>query len=204
MTTLLHHTDTILALREDYLHSYTHAALIQGRGVVIIVDGTASLFHAASRSTTAATAFAIRHGSGLLRVALPYLRTEHLAIPSMDTSFNPTAERMCVSVDAATGITTGISALDRSRTARILANPESTPSDLLRPGHLMVTAVDELTEPTTASGIAVKATTLSGLGAAAVLTELVGIRNPTDMMYADEAAQFAAAHEIPILTLATD
>ncbi|MFF0501941.1 3,4-dihydroxy-2-butanone-4-phosphate synthase [Nocardia aobensis] len=203
MTTLLDERRITLVSRKDYLRSYAHAALVEGRGVVVVLDGTATLFYAASQSTTATTAFAIRHGSGLLRVALPFSRTEQLSIPYMEPSFSTTAERMCVSVDAAAGIATGISALDRSRTARILASEQSQVSDLIRPGHVMVVAVDDSSEPTTASGVALKAASISGLGAAAVATELVSVRYPTEMMDAEEAYQFAATHELAVLALSS-
>ncbi|MFC9553777.1 3,4-dihydroxy-2-butanone-4-phosphate synthase [Rhodococcus sp. NPDC056960] len=200
MSPLLPEADTSSRHSRISVDSSVRRTLAAGGSVVVVFGGQSSLFYAALLASTATTAFAIRHGSGLLRTVLPYSRAEELMIPSMDASFSA-KERMCVAVDAAAGITTGISAVDRSLTARILADSTSVAADLVRPGHMMVTAVDGTSEFTTVSGIAMQTASLSGLGAAAVVTELVGLRNPTGMMEADEAQQFAATHALPVLRL---
>ncbi|MGW6036506.1 3,4-dihydroxy-2-butanone-4-phosphate synthase [Gordonia terrae] len=200
MSPLLLEAETSSRCSRFTVDSSVRRTLSAGGSVVVVAGGESFLFYAASLASTATTAFAIRHGSGLLHTVLPYSRAEELMIPSMDASFSA-RERMCVAVDAATGITTGISAVDRSLTARILANDTSVATDLVRPGHMMVTAVDGRSEFTTVSGIAMQTTSQCGLGTACVVTELVGLRDPTGMMEAGEAEQFAATHELPVLRL---
>lgn len=168
----------------------TCSELSRGGGIVLTHRGRTSFVYAASSASTTVTAFAIRHGSGLLRVVLPFDRTQELAIPSMDTSF-VTAERMCVSVDAIADVTTGISAADRARTARVLGSSTSSASELTRPGHVIVVAVNPDARPTTISEHALTLVAEAGLGHAAVVTDLVGISDPTGMMTKSESQIFA-------------
>ncbi|ANY09455.1 3,4-dihydroxy-2-butanone-4-phosphate synthase [Pseudonocardia sp. HH130630-07] len=86
----------------------------------------------------AGVAWMVRHTSGLLRVPMEPDRADVLGLPPMlwhDTG--PHGTGFTVSVDAATGVGTGISARDRARTARVLADPESVAADLTRPGHVL-------------------------------------------------------------------
>ncbi|WP_157788862.1 3,4-dihydroxy-2-butanone-4-phosphate synthase [Rhodococcus rhodochrous] len=180
-----------LALRAAY------DALAQGKPIIVqdhdMQPQSAAIVAAAKHATTSLAAFAIRHGSGLLRVVLPYERTVDLMIPSMDSSFDA-VERMCVSVDALQNITTGISAADRGRTARVLADPLSTPNDLVRPGHLMVSAVDPCAQVSTVSEAAARLVHEAGCGSAALVTEIVGTENPLGLACGDEPRQFASTH----------
>jgi 3,4-dihydroxy 2-butanone 4-phosphate synthase/GTP cyclohydrolase II len=78
-----------------------------------------------------------KEGRGLICLAMTEERLDHLQIPLMttrNTSWLGTA--FCESVDARTGITTGISAADRSRTIQIAIDPATAPHDLARPGHI--------------------------------------------------------------------
>ncbi|WP_425328797.1 3,4-dihydroxy-2-butanone-4-phosphate synthase [Rhodococcus qingshengii] len=172
-----------------------HRAITSGRCVVVVRDNRASLVYAAAFASTETTAFAIRHGSGLLRVVLPYARTQELGIPSLDAGFS-SIERMCVSVDASTDISTGISATDRARTARVLGDGQADSTDLRRPGHMMVSAIDDCVEPSTTSGFALKLVRDCGLGSAAVVTELVGISDSTALMDRGEAKSFARRNNL--------
>lgn len=77
------------------------------------------------------------HGRGLICVALSPEKCDALHLPLMsprNTSMFGTA--FCESVDAAVGVTTGISAADRANTIRVLIDPKSKPADLARPGHV--------------------------------------------------------------------
>jgi 3,4-dihydroxy 2-butanone 4-phosphate synthase / GTP cyclohydrolase II len=114
------------------------------RGELVIVRPAAApggaLVMAAEAATRTSMAFMIRHTSGLVCVAMKGNRLDRLAIPPM-VSDSSAEERpdvtFAVAVDAAAGVTTGISAADRAVTARLLASPGTMASDLVRPGHVL-------------------------------------------------------------------
>jgi len=83
-------------------------------------------------------AWTIRHSSGYLCAPMPTWRADALELPLMvPQSQDPRRTAYTVTVDAATGVTTGISAADRTRTLQVLADTASGPSDLIRPGHVL-------------------------------------------------------------------
>jgi 3,4-dihydroxy 2-butanone 4-phosphate synthase/GTP cyclohydrolase II len=93
---------------------------------------------AAQSATDEWLAWIIRHSSGYLCAPMPAGRADALALPLMvPNSEDPRRTAYTVTVDAAAGVTTGISAADRARTLRVLANPASGPGDLIRPGHVL-------------------------------------------------------------------
>lgn len=113
----------------------------QGRMIIVTDDqdreNEGDLVMAAEKVTPYAINFMTKHGRGLICVPTTELRLAPLGIGRMVThNRDPFKTAFMVSVDARTGITTGISAYDRSRTIRILADPHSTPEDLVSPGHI--------------------------------------------------------------------
>lgn len=117
------------------------ADIAAGRMVIVTDDehreNEGDLIMAASLATIEAVGMMIRHGSGIVCVATTGQNLDRLGLAPMvaeNADRNRTA--FTVSVDAAEGVTTGISAADRVRTIRILGNPEARPGDLLRPGHV--------------------------------------------------------------------
>jgi 3,4-dihydroxy 2-butanone 4-phosphate synthase/GTP cyclohydrolase II len=86
--------------------------------------------------------FMVKYGRGLICVPLEKERLEQLKLRPMSTEHLPNQQKSpfstawMISVDAARGITTGISAYDRAVTVEILVNPETKPEDLIRPGHI--------------------------------------------------------------------
>ncbi|MHA3021696.1 3,4-dihydroxy-2-butanone-4-phosphate synthase [Mycobacterium sp. BMJ-28] len=181
-----------------------HACRVLADGGAVVlqdkaVDPTqAAVVFAAARATTRVAAFAIRHTSGLLRVVVPHSRTIELDIPSMDSSFN-SIEHACVAVDASEGTTTGISAADRALTARVLADTSTRVRDLLRPGHLGVTAINPKAPMMTLSAAAMHLVAVAGCGEAAVISDLVGVADPTGLAVGNEAYAFAAENSMPWL-----
>ncbi|RZL82843.1 MAG: hypothetical protein EOP32_09805 [Rhodococcus sp. (in: high G+C Gram-positive bacteria)] len=171
---------------------------------VAVFGGTARqgfLVVAADRASTAATAFAIRHSSGFLQIALPRDRCEQLHLPPMNP-FETNGDRMCVGVDAVHGTGTGISAADRATTARALADSAAGPGDFTRPGHLVPVCVDGApgARPRTAAAIALDLTRRAGLRPGALLAGLVGLADPTRMITHPECRVFAETHHLPLLT----
>jgi 3,4-dihydroxy 2-butanone 4-phosphate synthase/GTP cyclohydrolase II len=112
-----------------------------GRPVVVVDDedreNEGDVIFAASKATPELLSFAIRYARGLICVPMLGGDLDRLNLPQM-TSRNQEhmGTAFTISVDAADGITTGISAADRARTIRLLASQETTADDLVRPGHL--------------------------------------------------------------------
>jgi 3,4-dihydroxy 2-butanone 4-phosphate synthase/GTP cyclohydrolase II len=115
--------------------------IAQGRMVIVTDDedreNEGDLVMAASKVTPESINHMIAHARGLICVPLLSNQLKKLGISSM-VPHNREAQRtdFTVSVDAAEGITTGISAFDRSSTIQILANPSGTPEELVQPGHV--------------------------------------------------------------------
>ncbi len=115
----------------------------QGR-MIIVRDSSdreneADLMMAAGKATAAAINFMIRHGGGLICVALTRERALKLGLSSMvheEENTQPFGCDFTVSVDARKGITTGISAADRAVTVRRLGNSRAASYDFARPGHI--------------------------------------------------------------------
>jgi len=112
-----------------------------GRIVVVVDDedreNEGDLIMAAEKITPAAVNFMTKFGRGLICVPITMDRAEQLGLQRM-VADNRESQRtdFTVSVDAARGITTGISAADRAAAIRILADPATKPSDLVQPGHV--------------------------------------------------------------------
>ena len=100
-------------------------------------ENEGDLVMAASKATPETINMMIRHARGLICVPTTAGQLRHLGINPM-VQENREAQRTAftVSVDAAEGITTGISAYDRARTIRLLADPNAQSSDLVQPGHI--------------------------------------------------------------------
>jgi 3,4-dihydroxy 2-butanone 4-phosphate synthase/GTP cyclohydrolase II len=114
-----------------------------GRGkMVILVDDAdreneGDLIMAAQHATPAAINFMAKHGRGLICVPTVSERLKQLGIEQMVVQNRDTFKTdFQVSVDAAKGVTTGISAADRAKTIQVMADPTALPQDLVQPGHV--------------------------------------------------------------------
>ena len=124
--------DTIESVVED---------LRAGKMVVVVDDADreneGDLIMAADRVTAAAVNFMAKNGRGLICVPTTGERLKQLGVEQMVTqnreSFRTDFQ---ITVDAAKGITTGISAADRARTIQVMADPTALPEDLVQPGHV--------------------------------------------------------------------
>ena len=117
------------------------ADLRTGKMVIVVDDADreneGDLIMAAERVTPEAINFMARHGRGLICVPTTSERLKQLGIEQMVLQNRETFKTdFQVSVDAAKGITTGISASDRARTIRVMAEPTALPEDLVQPGHV--------------------------------------------------------------------
>lgn len=113
----------------------------QGRCLIVVDDeereNEGDFVLAAEKITPESINFLTKHGRGIICVSLLPERAERLQLDMMvgvNTSIHQTA--FTVSVDALKGTTTGVSASDRATTILSLVNPETTPADLARPGHI--------------------------------------------------------------------
>jgi len=182
------------------------AALSQG-GMVVVVDDAdreneGDLVMVAEQVTEQQMAFVVRHSTGIVCAPMPAERADDLRLPLMvahNTDAHGTA--FTVSVDhVSTG--TGVSAADRARTLRALADPGTEPAQLRRPGHVFplrarpggVLARAGHTEA------AVDLTIMAGFSGVAVIGELVD--DDGSMLRGDRLTQFAARHDLPVLAIA--
>ena len=117
------------------------ADIAAGRPVIVVDDENreteGDIIFAAEAATPELLAFMVRYTSGVICAPLPGPDLDRLSLPLM-TAQN--GERMrtafTITVDARDGVTTGISAADRTTTIRLLANPMAGPQDFVRPGHI--------------------------------------------------------------------
>ncbi|WP_424463641.1 3,4-dihydroxy-2-butanone-4-phosphate synthase [Pseudoclavibacter helvolus] len=147
---------------------------------------------AANRATPEWIGWVIRHSSGLLCAPLPARLADHLELPIMvERSEDARGTAYTVTVDAAIGVTTGISASDRATTVRALAAADGSPRDLIRPGHVLpLRAVDGgVLERPGHTEAAVDLMRLAGTGEVGVIAELV--RDNGEMLSFGEATELA-------------
>ncbi|MCA9545121.1 MAG: 3,4-dihydroxy-2-butanone-4-phosphate synthase, partial [Myxococcales bacterium] len=116
-------------------------AVRNGKMVILVDDedreNEGDLVMAAELVTPAAINFMATYGRGLICLSLTQEKADALDLPLMvrqNQSGFGTA--FTVSIEAATGVTTGISAADRAHTVRVAVNPNARPGDLARPGHI--------------------------------------------------------------------
>src|SRR3954463_16579970 len=113
----------------------------RGRMVILTDDedreNEGDLVMAAEKVTPAAINFMATHARGLICLSLTDERLRQLNLPLMvQDNTSPYQTAFTVSIEAAHGVTTGISAKDRATTARAAVAPDARPADLTRPGHI--------------------------------------------------------------------
>lgn len=183
------------------------AEIAAGRMIICADDPSREnefdLVGAASECTPEMVNFMAIHGRGLICAPLSDRRTQELDLPQM-TRRNMEGHKTAftVSVDAARGITTGISAADRSRTLKLLADPGTNSEDLVQPGHVfplraMPGGVLRRAGHTEA---AVDLTRLAGLPEAAVICEI--IKDDGTMARVGDLGAFQAQHGLKACTIA--
>ena len=176
-----------------------------GRMIILVDDedreNEGDLVLAAEKVTPEAINFMATHARGLICLALTPQRIKELNLPPMspeNTSQFQTAFH--VSIEAAEGVTTGISAHDRARTIQVAVDPNSTPDDLVRPGHVFPLCARE-------GGVLVRAgqtegsvdlTRLAGLTPAGVICEIMN--DDGTMARVPELAKFCIEHGIKMCT----
>jgi 3,4-dihydroxy 2-butanone 4-phosphate synthase / GTP cyclohydrolase II len=180
-----------------------------GRPVIVVDDedreNEGDLIFAAEKATPELLAFMVRYTSGYICVPLPEETCDRLDLPPMfHTNQDVRGTAYTVTVDAKSGISTGISAADRAHTIRLLADEKSVPGDFTRPGHVVPLRAKEggvLRRPGHTEA-AIDLATLAGLRPAGVLCEIVSQKDEGDMARREELEIFAAEHDLAIISIA--
>ncbi len=181
---------------------------IRAGKLVIVTDDEArenegDLIGAAEKITPEQVAFMVKEGAGMLCVAVSSGIAQQLELDSMVPQ-NREAFRthFTVTVDAATGITTGISAADRARTIRLMADPQSTPADFVKPGHInpLIAKAGGVLRRAGHTEAAVDLARLAGLREAGVLIEIMN--EDGTMARLPDLRKFAAKHKLRLCSIA--
>jgi len=189
--------NTILEIIED---------IKQGKVVIVVDDESreneGDLVVAASFVTPENINFMARYGRGLVCVSLEGELMDRLDLhPMIHSSNTPYGTAWAISVDAAEGITTGISAYDRARTIKAMIAPDAKPEDLARPGHIFPLRSKE-------GGVLVRAghteastdlSKLAGLSPAAVICEIMN--DDGTMARMPELLKYAKEHNLKICSI---
>lgn len=176
--------------------------------MVILVDeedreNEGDLVLAADFVTPEAINFMARYGRGLICLTLTEERCEQLRLPLMVSS-NGTryGTNFTASIEAAEGVTTGISAADRARTIEVAVAPGAKPSDIVQPGHIFPLKAQN-------GGVLMRAghteagcdlASIAGLSPASVICEI--LNDDGSMARLPDLVEFAATHGLKIGTIA--
>ena len=182
------------------------AALAEGR-LILIQDDTGrenegDLVGAASLATPQMINFMVRNARGLVCQPISRTTAQRLELaPQAEVNTESHGTAFTVSVDAAAGITTGISAADRACTARIVADPEATPNLLRRPGHMfpLVARPGGVLERPGHTEAAIDLVRLAGLAPSALICEVLA--EDGSMARSEELERLAAQWEMPLLSV---
>src|SRR5215510_5529559 len=180
---------------------------IRASRILVVVDdedreNEGDLTIAAQSVTPDAINFMATHGRGLICLALTPECCDHLRLPLMSpTNTSNFGTAFCEAIDARVGVTTGISAADRTRTILTAIGPECRPADLARPGHVFPLRARE-------GGVLVRAgqteaavdlSRMAGLTPAGVICEIM---NPDGTMArVPELTKFAKKHGLLMITV---
>src|SRR5947199_167933 len=183
------------------------ADLQKGKMVIVIDDADreneGDLIMAAQYVTPAAVNFMAKHGRGLICVPTTSERLQQLGIERMVRQNRETFKTdFQISVDAAHGITTGISAADRAETIRRMAEPTAMPDDLVQPGHVFPLRARPggVLQRAGHTEAAVDLVRLAGLRPIAVICEIMS--DDGSMARLPELLKFAGQHRLKICPIA--
>lgn len=183
------------------------SAIAAGKFAVVVDDenreNEGDLIMAADLASPEAIAFMVRHTSGVICAALTGDALDRLRLPLM-VADNRESMRTAytITVDAAAGISTGISAADRAHTIRLLADPASGPADFNRPGHIFPLRYAEggvLRRPGHTEA-AVDLARLAGRASAGILAEIVN--DDGSMARLPQLIDFARRHHLAVISIA--
>lgn len=182
------------------------AALAKGLPVIVADDegreNEGDVVLSAQFASQEWIAWTVRHTSGYLCAPMTNEIADRLALPPMwALNEDPRGTAYTVSVDAADRLSTGISASDRAHTLRVLADPASKPTDLIRPGHVIpLRAVDGgVRERDGHTEATVDLLKLAGLEPVGVIGEIV--EDDGEMMRLPGLLALGEKHGVPVITI---
>jgi len=178
-----------------------------GRMVVLVDEAEreneGDLLIAAEFATPETINFMARYGRGLICLTLTEERCRQLSLPLMvSNNRSPLGTNFTVSIEAAEGVTTGISAADRARTVQVAIRADAGPADIVQPGHIFPLMAQN-------GGVLVRAghteagcdlARLAGVAPAAVICEI--LKDNGEMARLPDLIEFAAQHKLRIGTIA--
>jgi 3,4-dihydroxy 2-butanone 4-phosphate synthase/GTP cyclohydrolase II len=181
----------------------------QGRMVILVDDedreNEGDLTMAAEKVTPEAINFMARFGRGLICLPLEEEQVERLGLPMMSTPGRggpPLGTAFTVSIEARDGVTTGISAADRSHTIRVAIRADASPGDVVTPGHIFPLKAKRggvLVRTGQTEG-SVDLARLAGLHPSGVICEIMN--DDGTMARMPDLEKFAAEHKLTIVTIA--
>lgn len=179
-----------------------------GKMVILVDDedreNEGDLVLAADHVTAEAVNFMAREARGLICLPLSPQQIDRLQLPQMvrdDMNYSSNKTAFTVSIEAAHGVTTGISAADRAHTIRVASNPSVKPTDIHMPGHIFPIRAQHggvLKRAGHTEG-SVDLATLAGLNPAAVICEV--INDDGTMARVTDLKKFAKKHNLKIGTI---
>ena len=182
------------------------ADLRAGRMVIVTDDESreneGDLVIAAEKVTPQAVNFMATHARGLICVPITDERADALGLERMARENRETHKTdFTVAVDAAEGVSTGISAADRARTIRVLADPASKPGDLVQPGHMFPLRAKHggVLRRAGHTEASVDLARMAGLQPAAVICEIMNADGT--MARLPQLATFAKKHKLRICSI---
>jgi 3,4-dihydroxy 2-butanone 4-phosphate synthase/GTP cyclohydrolase II len=194
---------------DDSAQHVTAAIAAFARGEIVIVaddddrENEGDLFVAASLCTPEKMAFIIRHTSGIVCAPLAPEEARRLHLdPMVALNDAPLGTAFTVSVDVRHGLTTGISAEERTNTVRALANHNSGPSDFVRPGHVfpLIARNGGVLMRSGHTEACVDLCRLAGLPPVGVLAELMN--DDGTVMRGPDLVKFSERHGLARVTIA--
>jgi 3,4-dihydroxy 2-butanone 4-phosphate synthase/GTP cyclohydrolase II len=179
----------------------------QGKFVVVVDDpdreNEGDLVIAAQFATPEAINFMATHARGLICLSLTEERADELGLrPMTERNEAPLGTAFTVSIEAREGVTTGISAADRSRTIQVAINPQSRPGDLVQPGHVFPLRAKPggVLERIGQTEAAVDLARLAGLTPSGVVCEIMN--DDGTMARVPDLTRFCAHHKLRMITVA--
>jgi len=181
-------------------------ALREGRPIIVADDegreNEGDVIISAELASQEWIAWMVRYSSGFICAPMTNEIADKLELPPMvAVNEDPRGTAYTVSVDAADRLSTGISASDRSHTLRVLANPDSGPASLHRPGHILpLRAVDGgVRERDGHTEAAVDLMKLAGLSPVAAISEIVA--DDGEMMRLPGLIELGERENLPVITI---
>lgn len=179
------------------------------RGDIVVVtddedrEGEGDLIVAASLCTPEKMAFIVRHTSGIVCAPVTSEDARRLRLdPMVAHNDSAHATAFTVSIDYKPGMTTGISADERTATCRALANPNAGAADFARPGHIFPLIANDggVLMRSGHTEAAIDLCRLAGLPTVGVISELMN--DDGTVMKGEQVARFAATHNLKHVTIA--